>query len=411
MIQSMTSINTNAQEIQEFVNRGVETVYPNDDFLIDRLSSGKQLSMYLGIDPTGPTLHLGHVITLRKLAHFQRLGHKVILLIGDFTAQVGDPTDKSETRKQLTHEEVLENARLYQDQASLFLDFEGDNPAELRYNSEWSDQMRFAEVMDLASRMTVQQMLERDMFRRRMESGKPIYIHEFFYPLMQGYDAVALDVDGEIGGNDQTFNMLVGRDLMKDMKDKEKFVLPMKLLTDTGGAKMGKTTGNMLSFLDTPAEKYGKVMSWTDGMIEPGFELLTDEPLESVRTRLGSEENPRDIKKDLARRIVAMFHDEEVAKEAQEHWETQFTDGGIPEDIPEHLVESPEEIMNLLRETGMVKSGKEARRKIDEGAVQLDGKKIKEIKVKLTKEQLEQGVVLKLGRKMFRIKSRKKRED
>jgi tyrosyl-tRNA synthetase len=402
----MTTIDTDQKRIESFITRGVETIYPNTDYLKDRLASGEQLSMYLGIDPTGPTLHLGHVITLRKLAEFQKMGHKVILLIGDFTARIGDPTDKSEARKQLSAEEVTENARLYQEQASLFLDFDGDNPAELRYNSEWLDEMNFADVMELASRMTVHQMLERDMFAKRMESQKPIYIHEFFYPLMQGYDAVAMDVDGEIGGNDQTFNMLVGRDLMKDIKGKDKFVLPMKLLVDTSGAKMGKTTGNMLSFLDDPAEKFGKVMSWTDGMIEPGFELLTDADLEDIRARLGAGENPRDLKKELARKVVTMFHDEAAAQEAQSHWETQFSEGGVPENIPEHLVETPSEIMDLLRDTGVVQSGKEARRKIDEGAVQLDGKKIKEIKLKLTKEQLEQGVVLKVGRKMFRIKKK-----
>lgn len=404
----MTKINTDQQAIEQFISRGVEQVYPNTDFLRERLSSGDQLSMYLGIDPTGPTLHMGHSIALRKLAEFQKMGHQAILLIGDFTARIGDPTDKSETRKQLTHEEVLENAKLYQEQASLFLDFDGDNPAVVKYNGEWSDPMRFADVMDLASRMTVQQMLERDMFRRRLADGKPIYIHEFFYPLMQGYDAVAMDVDGEIGGNDQTFNMLVGRDLMKEMRGKEKFVLPMKLLTDTSGAKMGKTTNNMLSFLDTPVEKFGKIMSWTDGMIESGFELLTDVDMEEVRSRLSSDENPRDIKMDLAMDVVTFYDGAEAAASARDSWQTQFSDGGVPEDLPEYLVESPAEIMELLRQTGMVQSGKEARRKIDEGAVHLDGKKIKEIKLKVTKEQLEKGFVLKLGRKMFRIKGKKK---
>lgn len=404
----MTKIITDEQAIEKFITRGVEKIYPNTDFLRERLESGEQLSMYLGIDPTGPTLHMGHSIALRKLAEFQKMGHKAILLIGDFTARIGDPTDKSEARNQLTHEEVLENAKLYQKQASLFLDFDGDNPAELKYNSEWSDPLRFADVMDLASRMTVQQMLERDMFRRRLEEGKPIYIHEFFYPLMQGFDAVAMDVDGEIGGNDQTFNMLVGRDLMKEMKGKEKFVLPMKLLTDTSGAKMGKTTNNMLSFLDTPTEKFGKIMSWTDGMIEGGFELLTDADLDEVRARIASDENPRDIKMDLAMQVVSFYDGEESAEQARENWQTQFSEGGVPEDLPEYVVESPAEIMELLRSTGMVQSGKEARRKIDEGAVHLDGKKIKEIKLKVTKEQLEKGFVLKLGRKMFRIKGKKK---
>ena len=404
----MRESSTDVQQINQFMTRGVAQIYPSMDFLRERLTSGQQLSMYLGIDPTGPSLHMGHSIALRKLAEFQKMGHQAILLIGDFTARMGDPTDKLETRKQLTHEEVLENAQRYQEQASLFLDFEGENPARLRYNSEWSDPLRFAEVMDLASHMTVQQMLERDMFRQRLQDGKPIYLHEFFYPLMQGYDAVAMEVDGEIGGNDQTFNMLVGRDLMKELLEKEKFVMPMKLLTDTSGVKMGKTTNNMLSFTDSPAEKFGKIMSWTDGMIEGGFELLTDEDMETVRSRLSSEENPRDIKMDLALKVVSFHDGGEAAHQAKADWETQFSQGGVPQDLPEYVVESPKEIMELLQNTGLAQSGGEARRKIDEGAVQIDGRKVKEIKLRVTREQLEQGFILKLGRKMFRIKGKKK---
>lgn len=389
------------------MTRGLENIYPNMDFLYSRLKSGEQLSMYLGIDPTGPTLHMGHSIPLRKLSEFQKLGHKVILLIGDFTAQTGDP-DKADVRMRVTREQVLENAKLYKDQASLFLDFDGDNPAELRYNSEWSDSMTFPDVLGLASHMTVQQMMERDMFRKRYAEGRPIYLHEFMYPLMQGNDAVAMDVDGQIGGNDQTFNMLVGRDLMKTMKGKEKFVLPVKLLTDPSGAKMGKTTNNMLSFLDTAGEKFGKIMSWSDGMIMGGFELLTDEDLKKVQERLDSGENPRDIKMDLARIVTTFYNGAEAVAQAEKDWETQFSDGGVPEDLPEYTVESPAEIMELLKQTGLAKSGGEARRKIDEGAVQVDGQKVREIKLRVTQEQLEKGFVLKLGRKMFRIKGKKK---
>ena len=402
----MTKVITDEKQIQEFMTRGVEKLYPSMDFLYSRLTSGEQLSMYLGIDPTGPTLHMGHSIPLRKLSEFQKLGHKVILLIGDFTAQTGDP-DKADVRMRVTREQVLENAKLYKEQASLFLDFEGDNPAELRYNSEWSDKMTFPDVLELASHMTVQQMMERDMFRKRYKEGRPIYIHEFMYPLMQGNDAVAMDVDGEIGGNDQTFNMLVGRDLMKSMKNKEKFVLPMKLLTDTSGAKMGKTTNNMLSFLDSASEKFGKIMSWTDGMIMGGFELLTDVDLQPMQDQLDSGVNPRDVKMQLAMNVVGFYHSEEEAAQAKINWETQFSKQEVPEDLPEHLIESPAEIMELLKETGLVRSGGEARRKIDEGAVQVDGKKIKEIKLKVTQEQLEQGIILKLGRKMIKIKKKK----
>ncbi len=400
-----TRVVTDPEKVQAFMNRGIEKIYPNDGFLLKRLSSGEKLSMYLGIDPTGPTLHLGHSIALKKMAEFQKLGHKAILLIGDFTAQIGDP-DKSSVRKQLTHAEVLENARLYKEQASLFLDFDGPNPAELRYNSEWSDLMKFADVLNLASKMTVQQMLERDMFRKRLAGNKPIYLHEFMYPLMQGYDAVAMDVDGEIGGNDQTFNMLVGRTLMKDMSNKEKFVLPVKLLTDTSGSKMGKTTNNMLSFLDSAQEKYGKIMSWTDGMILPGFELLTDEPLRDIEQRLASGENPRDIKMNLALLVTAFYHGAEEAKAAQNAFTTQFSKQEIPEDLPEVVINEDLGIVEVLKKTGLAKSNNEAKRKIQEGAVVLDGNKIKSITFKMSGGKPQKGdtVILKLGRKIIKLK-------
>ncbi len=403
-------VDTDAKKIKTILSRGVETLFPNEKFLKERLESGKQLTLYLGIDPTGPTLHLGHTIALRKLAQFQELGHKIILLIGDFTARIGDPTDKGETRKQLTKEEVLENAKLYQQQAALFLDFDGKNAAELRYNGQWLDAMNFADVLELASRVTVGQMLERDMFKKRMQQGQPIAIHEFMYPLMQGYDSVAMDVDGEVGGNDQTFNMLVGRDLQKQINGKEKFVVPMKLLTDTSGAKMGKTTGNMLSFLDDANEKFGKVMSWTDGMILPGFELCTDVDLAPVEKRLRNGENPRDLKMELAFEITRTFHGPEEALKAKENFITQFSQQSVPEDLNEYEIDESDEhaVLDLLQSAGFISSNKEGRRKLQEGAVQLNGKKVKELKLKIPKELLEKGVVLKLGRKMIKIKKKQK---
>ncbi len=402
---SGTTVITEPEKIQNFMNRGIEKIYPNDEFLEKRLASGEKLSMYLGIDPTGPTLHLGHSIALKKMAEFQKLGHKAILLIGDFTAQIGDP-DKTSVRKQLTHAEVLENAKLYKEQASLFLDFGGSNPAELRYNSEWSNPMKFADVLNLASKMTVQQMLERDMFRKRLSENKPIYLHEFMYPLMQGYDAVAMDVDGEIGGNDQTFNMLVGRTLMKDMSNKEKFVLPVKLLTDTSGAKMGKTTNNMLSFLDSAQDKFGKIMSWPDGMIMSGFELLTDVNLRDVEQRLASGENPRDIKMDLAMNVTEFYHSKDEADKAKQAFITQFSKQEIPEDIPEVVINEELGIIEVLKQTGLAKSNNEAKRKIQEGAVVLDGNKIKSITFKMSGGKPQKGdtVILKLGRKIIKLK-------
>lgn len=365
-------ISTDKQAIETVVTRGVERVFPHEDFLRERLSSGEVLTVYLGIDPTGPTLHMGHVIPLIKLSQLQALGHKIILLIGDFTARIGDP-DKTQVRKQLTKEEVLANAKLYQEQASTFLNFDGENPAELKYNGEWLDAMNFADVLDLASHMTVQRMLDRDMFRRRIEEGSPIYIHEFMYPLMQGYDSVAMNVDGEVGGNDQTFNMLVGRDLLKEQHPpKEKFVIPMKLLVDNQGEKMGKTTGNMLSFLDSADNKFKKIMTWSDDMLLLGFELLTDVDLDNVQSRIDSDENPRDIKFDLAETIVSRFHDADSALRAKEIWINDVQQDNKPDDM--EIISLHDDVVATLSQTGESKS--QIRRLIDEGAIKINGERI-----------------------------------
>ncbi len=275
---------TDDKKISELLTRGVEKIYPSREFLEKELKSGRRLKIYTGYDPTAPTLHIGHGITLMKLRQFQDLGHEVIMLIGDFTGMIGDPTDKLATRKQLTHEEVMANCRNYKEQASVILDFAGQNPVKVKYNSQWLGEMKLKEVLELAALFSVQEMEVRDMFEERIKAGKPIFIHEFLYPLMQGYDSVAMDVDGEVGGNDQTFNMLVGRDLMKAMKNKEKFVLTMKLLADPTGKKMGKSEGNMIALNDPPEEMFGKVMSWSDGMIIDGFELCTHAEIPAKKT-------------------------------------------------------------------------------------------------------------------------------
>src|SRR3989344_4887360 len=274
---------TDSQKIDELLVRGVENIYPKKEFLESLLKSGKKLTLYTGYDPTAPTLHIGHGITMMKLRQFQDLGHKVIMLIGDFTGMIGDPTDKTATRQKLTREEVLVNCKNYQEQASTILNFKGENAVEVKFNSEWLGKMNFLDILELTSHFTVQRMLERDMFEKRQEEKKPIYLHEFLYPVMQAYDSVAMDVDGEVGGNDQTFNMLAGRDLMKDLKDKEKFVLTMKLLADATGKKMGKSEGNMVALADSAEDMFGKVMSWTDGMILGGFELCTKVPMSEIK--------------------------------------------------------------------------------------------------------------------------------
>lgn len=361
--------------VDTFLQHAVEGVLPTREALRERLLSDTPLRVYHGIDPTGPTLHLGHTIPLRKLAILQQLGHHVILLIGDFTAMIGDPTDKSATRKQLTREEVLANCAKYKEQAARFLAFDGENPAEFRFNSEWLGELRFADVVELASHFTVQQMLERDMFDKRMKENKPVHLHEFLYPLMQGYDSVALDVELEIGGNDQLFNMLAGRTLLRDLKNKNKFVLTNRLLSDSTGKKMGKSEGNMLSLLDTPQDMYGKVMSWTDGMILPGFEICTDvsdERVAEIRESIARGENPMSFKRALAHEIVTILVGAQEADAAAEHFTSVHSQGEKPADIAEIFVEGDVALVDILVSVGFVDSKTDARRQIEQGGVKVD---------------------------------------
>lgn len=368
------------------LNRGVERIYPSPEFLESRLRQNKKLTIYLGIDPTGPTLHLGHVIPLLKIKELQDLGHKVILLMGDFTAMIGDPTDKSATRKQLTHKEVLKNLKDYKKQASKIISFTGKNKAEFKFNSKWLAKMNLENVLGLASKMTVQQMMERDMFEKRFAEGKPVYIHEFLYPLMQGYDSVAMNVDGEVGGNDQTFNMLTGRTLMKEIKNSEKFVITMKLLVDSSGTKMGKTEGNMLTLSDNPRDMYGKVMSWDDSMIIRGFELLTrvsQIKIKELKDKIVDNVlNPKDAKMQLAKEIVRFYFGEKDASNAENSFISTFQKKIIPEIAQELYVEKDQNIADILVEKGLVKSKSDLRRLIEGGAIEnLDSKfKVKDLK-------------------------------
>jgi len=378
------------KKINELLDRGVENIFVKEE-LKQKLLSGKRLRVYLGIDPTGPTLHMGHAIPLKKLKQFQELGHQAILLMGDFTAMIGDPTDKLATRRELSHKEVLENLKKYKKQAATFLAFSGSNKAEIKFNSKWLAKMNFEDVLKLASRVTVDQMLKRDMFVRRSEEGKPISIHEFMYPLMQGYDSVALDADVEVGGNDQTFNMLVGRDLAKEILHKSKSVIAMKLLEDNTGKKMGKTENNMVAFDDGPEEMFGKVMSWSDSLIKIGFELCTDIAPES----LNFADNPRDLKMKLALEIVKVFHGEEKANEARESFIKTFQRGEVPEDVEE--VEAREKPIETLVASGAASSTSAARRLFDEGAVT----DVTENRKLSLKDNFKPGNVYKIGKHRF----------
>jgi tyrosyl-tRNA synthetase len=373
----MKKIITDKKQVKEVLERGVEIVYPDKKKLEDLLMSGKRIRLYCGFDPSAPALHIGNAIALNKLSQFQALGHEVIFLIGDFTGMIGDPTDKSATRKKLSRADVLKNAESYVKQASGYLKFDGDNPAQVKYNSEWSDKLNFKDLIEVSSNFTVQQLIQRDMFQKRIAEEKPIHLHEFLYPLAQGYDSVAMDVDLEVGGNDQMFNMMAGRDLMKAIKKKEKFVLTLKLLADDTGKKMGKSEGNAVSLNQKPEDMYGAVMSWNDGTIAPAFELCTKVPLERIAEVSAllqkKETNPRDLKMELAFEIVKINFGAEIAEKAQEHFVKTIQNKEVPEEIPEKKVKAGEwKLSELLNEAWLVKSKGEARRLIAQGGIKVD---------------------------------------
>lgn len=398
--------NTDEKTIEDILTRGVEQVFPDKEKLQELLLSGKRIKLYCGFDPTASSLHIGNAIQINKLAQFQKLGHRVIFLIGDFTALIGDPTDKTAVRQTMTRKQILENCKNYKKQAEIFLNFEGENPAEILYNSEWSDNLLFKDLIGLASNFTAQQMLKRDMFEKRLKDEKPIYLHEFLYPLAQAYDSVVMDVDLELGGNDQMFNMMCGRDLQKAINKKEKFVLTLKLLADEDGQKMGKTEGNAVFLDQEPNDIYGAIMSWPDGFIANTFELITNMPMEEIaKMRIQIKEknvNPKDLKMKLARELVEIFHGKEKAINAEKAFVEQFQTGVIPEDIKEIAVNNGMEILDLLVEIDLVKSKGEARRKIDEGAVKIDDEKITDQKFAVNFEK-ETKKIIKLGRKMIKI--------
>lgn len=394
-----TNVSTDKKAIAHFLTRSVENVFPTKEKLSALLESGKRITVYTGIDPTGPSLHLGHLIWLKKLAELQKLGHRVIMLIGDFTAMIGDPTDKSAARKRQTREEVLSNCKNYQKQAETFLTFTGPNAAEIMYNSEWLGKMSFGDVVGLSAHFTVQQMLERDMFEKRVEEKKPIYLHEFLYPLMQGYDSVAMDVDLEIGGNDQMFNMLAGRTLLREMKQKEKSVLTLKLLEDASGKKMGKSEGNFIAFTDAPEDVYGKVMSWTDGMIVPGFELCTDvsdSDISDIRAAMADGENPMTFKRRLAKEMVVVLHSAKDAAAAEAHFSKVHQAKEAPDEMQEFRLKGASSLVDALVASGVVASKSEAKRQIEQGGVKVDGAIVKDVA-----QIVSAGSVIQKGKRHF----------
>lgn len=395
---------TDTAKIKEILEKGTERVYPDVASLEKLLASGKRIRLYCGFDPTAPSLHLGHAIQLRKLAQFQKLGHEVIFLIGDFTGMIGDPSDKTAARKKLTKAEIQKNLKNYKSQAAKILNFSGNNPAKVLYNSKWNNKLNFNGLIELASNFTVGQMIVRDMFQERIKNNKPIYLHEFLYPLAQAYDSVAMDVDLEIGGNDQTFNMLCGRDLMKILKNKEKLVLTMKLLTDQSGKKMGKTEGNMVNLDEKPKEMFGKIMSWPDELIIPGFELCTDllqgETNAIFQEMENDKLNPRDAKARLAHAIVAIHHGIAAANSAQEEFNRVFKEKGAPSEPISFNVKDAQgmAITDALTAVKIMPSKSEAKRLIEQKAVEIDGEIITDWKKEIS---LKPGTIIRVGKKRF----------
>lgn len=455
----MNNIVTDPKKIEEVLERGKENIFPSKDILREKLKSGEKIRLYCGFDPSAPSLHIGNAAMLNKLSQFQKLGHEVIFLVGDFTGMIGDPTDKPTTRKKMTREEVLKNAEGYKKQASGYLKFDGKNPAKIRHNSEWSDKMTFRDLIEISSNFTLQQMINRKMFKRNLavvkcrhcghewqaprqlgsiESFKstkgvkttcpncgnttwldkskigiketdqlretPIGFHELLYPLAQGYDSVAMDVDLEIGGNDQMFNMLVGRDLQKIINHKEKFVMTLKLLADETGKKMGKTEGNAVFLDQEPEDMYVAVMKWTDGVTPIGFEMLTDIPMEEIekiKAALNeSEQDPRDFKMRLAYEIVKINHGEKAAKEAQDYYVKTRQEKEIPDEVEPSPAPPEFFLTDFMVKYDLATSKSDARRKIEQGGVSIDGEKIEDYNYELGES--DNGKVIKVGKFDFR---------
>ena len=374
-------IDTNKEIIEEILTRSVAEILPTRNGLRELLESGKRLRIYIGTDATGTSLHIGHATNYMILEKLRRLGHEVIFLVGDFTARIGDPTHKNETaRKQLTREQVVQNVKTWIDQVKPVIDVDNkENPVRVLYNNDWLSTLTFEDVVNLASNFTVQQMIERDMFQVRIQSGKPLYLHEMFYPLMQGYDSVAMDVDIEMCGMDQKFNALAGRTLLKKIKNKEKFVFITTLLENpkTGEKMMSKSLGTGV-FLDFDADKmYGALMAQPDENMKQLFIDCTWLELKEIDEILKNE-NPRDSKMRLAFEITKIYHGKELAKNAEDNFIQTFQKREIPSEILKFNVRKGATIVDVLVESKLVKSKSEARRAISQGSIKVNGKKISE---------------------------------
>lgn len=402
MSQTETSLSSRVMAELDIVKRGCDELLVESEFaakLAQSHETGVPLRIKLGLDPTAPDIHLGHTVVLNKMRQLQDLGHTVIFLIGDFTATIGDPSGRNVTRPPLTTEQIQENAATYYAQASMVLDPE---KTEIRYNSQWCDKLGARGLIKLASRYTIAQMIERDDFTKRFKEGLPISIHEFLYPLLQGYDSVELKADLELGGTDQKFNLLVGRELQKEYGQTPQCVLTMPLLEGIDGIeKMSKSQNNYIGITEAPGSMFGKLMSISDTLMWRYFELLSTRTLSEINDLRGQTEqglNPRDVKVMLAQEMVTRFHDHQAADLALQQFNTQFRDGVMPEEMPEFtLVGAPLGVLQVLRQSGLAASASEGQRNIQQGGVRIDGQRIEDRTLRLEKGTY----IVQVGRRRF----------
>lgn len=390
-------VKTDKKLIEEFLTRGVEELFPNKKDFEKLLMSGKRLRAYQGFDPTGPYLHVGHAIGIRALHILQELGHEIIFLVGDFTATIGDP-DKETTREMLSNKQIEKNMAGWKEQAAQLIDFEGENAVQFKRNSEWLADLKAPKMLEIMSKTTLQRTIERDLFERRLKEENPIRLHEVAYPSLQGYDGVVMEVDIEIGGADQIFNMLTGRTLSKAYLNKEKFVRANKMMPAPDGITMSKTKGNGINLSDSAEEMYGKAMSYPDGGILLGLELLTDLSMEQIKRaekEMKAGENPMKWKKIMAFEIVKSIKGEEDAKKGEAHFATVIQSHDKPEDM-EEIKPSTYDIVTVLVESKLVKTKSEARRAIEQGGVKVNDEKVSDFDL-----EVKAGDIIQKGKRFF----------
>jgi tyrosyl-tRNA synthetase len=398
-MSNKNNVITDEKKIEEILTKGVKDIFPGKEELKGLMLSGKKLRLYTGIDPTANFIHMGHMIWMRKLSEFQKLGHEVIFLIGGFTAMIGDP-DKKYSREPLTREQVQANFTNYKSDASKFLDFDQkENPVKIMNNFDWLSTLNLEKWIEIMSNVTLQHLLSHDMFKERLEAQTPIRLHEIMYPLMQGYDSVAMEVDLEVGGSDQTFNMLTGRILSKNLINKEKYVLSLKLLTDNSGKKMGKTTNNAISFKDSANDVYGKVMSFSDQMLADAYELLSPKSFDEIKEiQKQISQKPMQLKKDLAFELAQIIHNTKAAEDAAKNFEEVVQNKEIPTDIPTIDLDKirNKKISDIAASLNLVSSKGEFKRLLTQGGIKLNDSKIEDEDI-----DLKPGDVLKIGKRKW----------